>query len=277
MSIKDRPLPQFEAPLSYEQYAESGMYGALGAASNDVSEIVPTEPEIIDEAVSFDVRVSQVVTCIGAQNSLREVLYKTLDFCQDVHEFSEVEHFISSQDEFVYSHIMQTPYTLIQMLKRAGGLEETLLDADGKAISPQQLDCIGDDEVDDLIVSSTLVTTDAGAEAVRLLAPEHRIEAQLAKRPHRRDTYFAVLEFCLEPRKFPEIEALFKATPNLVQDVVAHHHKLSPDFYVDKLDKAGALVWRGAWITTDAGKSMLAAHKAEQQKATAETAVSHVA
>jgi len=102
---------------------------------------------------------------------------------------------------------------------------------------------------------------------VRLLAPERRIEAQLSLRPHRRDTYFAVLDFCMQPRKFPEIEALFKNVSGLSQDIVADHHKLSPDFYVDKLDKAGALVWRGAWVATDAGKRMLQAHKREQATA----------
>ena len=102
---------------------------------------------------------------------------------------------------------------------------------------------------------------------MRLLAPERRIEAQLSLRPHRRDTYFAVLDFCTTPRKFPEIEAFFKATPGLSQDIVADHHKLSPDFYVDKLDKAGALVWRGAWVATDAGKQMLEAHKRQTANA----------
>lgn len=71
----------------------------------------------------------------------------------------------------------------------------------------------------------------------------------------------------MQPRKFPEIEALFKNVPGLSQDIVADHHKLSPDFYVDKLDKAGALVWRGAWVATDAGKRMLQAHKREQATA----------
>lgn len=162
---------------------------------------------------------------------------------------------------------MQTPFAMIQMLVDAGGLAQTPLDSEGSPIADKQLANLSEDEADDLISTYRIQTTDAGVETVRLLAPERRIEAQLSLRPHRRDTYFAVLDFCMQPRKFPEIEALFKNVPGLSQDIVADHHKLSPDFYVDKLDKAGALVWRGAWVATDAGKRMLQAHKREQATA----------
>ena len=229
---------------------------AQGAASDAEYEL-PDEPTFAD-------RVNAVVMCVGSQNALREALYKTLAFCQQPHEFTEVEDFIAQTDEFVYSHIMQTPFAMIQMLIDAGGLVQTPLDSEGNAIAEEQLANLSEDEADDLIATYRIQATDAGVETVRLLAPERRIEAQLSLRPHRRDTYFAVLDFCTQPRKFPEIEAFFKTTPGLSQDVVADHHKLSPDFYVDKLDKAGALVWRGAWVVTDAGKHMLQAHKREQ-------------
>ena len=139
-------------------------------------------------------------------------MYKTLAFCQQPHEFTEVEDFIAQTDEFVYSHIMQTPFAMIQMLVDAGGLAQTPLDSEGSPIADKQLANLSEDEADDLISTYRIQTTDAGVETVRLLAPERRIEAQLSLRPHRRDTYFAVLDFCMQPRKFPEIEALFKTT-----------------------------------------------------------------
>lgn len=284
MKLKDKPLPKFEVPASYEKYAQGGYLMNVEAAESDTfAEHVPASaPGVVrsahapakdarcagdaqDAAVAeeetLEARVSKVIMCVGAQNSLREVLYKTLAFCQDAHEFTEVEDFIVVQDEFVYSHIMQTPFTLIEMLLRAGGLFQEAIDAQGNVLSDEQLAALPDDEADELIATYRIQATEAGRQAVRLLSPEHRIEAQLELRPHRRDTYFAVLDFCQQPRTFPEIEAFFKSTPDLVQDVVAHHHKLSPDFYVDKLDKAGALVWRGAWVVTDAGKRMLAEHE----------------
>ena len=290
MNIKNKPLPRFEVPSSYEKYAEGGylmdvrepeadsfgdrkptIASGAGAAAVDPAAIVQgaaadAEYELPDEPTFAD-RVNMVVMCVGSQNALREALYKTLAFCRRPHEFTEVEDFISQTDEFVYSHIMQTPFAMIQMLVDAGGLAQTPLDSESSPIADEQLANLSEDEADDLISTYRIQTTDAGVETVRLLAPERRIEAQLSLRPHRRDTYFAVLDFCMQPRKFPEIEALFKNVPGLSQDIVADHHKLSPDFYVDKLDKAGALVWRGAWVATDAGMRMLQAHKREQATA----------
>lgn len=307
MNIKNKPLPKFEVPSSYEKYAEGGylmdvrepeadsfgehkpaMSTAAGAGSSRggatagepnapaanavenaaaIAQGAPVAEYELPDEPTFTDRVNAVVMCIGSQNALREALYKTLVFCLQPHEFTEVEDFIAATDEFVYSHIMQTPFTMIQMLIDAGGLSQTPLDGEGNAITPEQLANLSEDEADDLVATYRIDITDAGAEAVRLLAPERRIEAQLSLRPHRRDTYFAVLDFCTQPRKFPEIEEFFKTTDGLSQDIVADHHKLSPDFYVDKLDKAGALVWRGAWVATDAGKHMLQAHKREQATA----------
>lgn len=291
MHIKNKPLPKFEVPASYEKYAEGGYLmdmreteadsfaehkpavssaaGAAAAASPATSAAAIAQGAPVDgtyelpDEPTFEDRVNAVVMCVGSQNALREALYKTLAFCEQPRDFTEVEDFIAATDEFVYSHIMQTPFTMIGMLTDAGGLMQTPLDEDGEPIAPEQLANLTEDEADDLVATYRIQTTDAGVEAVRLLAPERRIEAQLSLRPHRRDTYFAVLDFCTQPRKFPEIEEFFKATPGLSQDIVADHHKLSPDFYVDKLDKAGALVWRGAWVATDAGKRMLQAHKRE--------------
>lgn len=265
MGLKDKPLPKFEVPASYEKYAQGGYVMDADLTEEDTfAQHVPVamgEGERGGESLSREERISKVIACVGSQNSLREVLYKTLVLCQEPHEFAEVEDWIAEQDEFVHSHILQTPFTLIEMLLRAGGLSQTPLDAQGSPIAGERLDALSDDQADDLVVTYRLQTTDIGREAARLLSPERRLEAQLELRPHRRDTYFAVLDFCQTPRKFPEIEAFFKATPDLVQDTVAHHHKLSPDFYVDKLDKAGALVWRGAWVATDAGRQMLAEHR----------------
>ena len=250
---------------------------------------------------TFEEKVDDVIACVGAQNALREVLFKTLGHCEDPREFSEVEEFISQQDEFVYSHIIQTPYTLIEMLIHAGGLDkvtdtqnsmkavepvESTGEAAGEAAASHNADTTYEitgkehrssdrhasnevhDEDSEIIV---LQTTPEGCEAVRILDPAKRIKAQLLSQPNRCSTYLAVLDFCQTPRTFPEIQNFFKTTPGLVQDVVAAHHKLSPDYYVDKLDKAGALVWRGAWVDTEAGLHALSNFASHKQVAASES------
>lgn len=270
MRLQDKALPKFEVSSRYEEYAAGKNFvdPVGGSAGEAASRGIGDEGHSVDAAVdardgnlSFEERVSAVITCVGSQNALREVLYKTLDHCRETRDFSEVEDFIASQDEFVYSHILQTPFTLIQMLLRAGGLSQTAVDAQGGELSDERCEGLSADEIDELVATYRIDTTPAGLKAVALLSPERRFESQMAQYPHRAETFYRLLDYCVEPRTFPQIQEFFKDTPGLAQDVVAHHHKLSPDYYVDKLDKAGALVWRGAWVATDSGKRILEAHQ----------------
>ena len=265
MKLSEKRFPKFDAPASYEAYAEKGATTEQNRDGQSARNALSDEDARSQNAASartYEETLDAVITCIGAQNSLREILYKTLAFCETPHDFTEVEDFIAASDEVVYSHVIQTPFELIGMLVRAGGLDETPLDAAGDPLSSETLDALSRDEQDDLIATYRIETTAAGRATVELLAPARRLEAQLAQDPHRADTFWALIEFCETPRTFPEIKEYFDATPGFAHDVVAHSHQLAPDFYVDKLDKAGALVWRGAWVATDAGKSLLEAHKA---------------
>lgn len=294
MNLKKKPLPKFEVSASYENYAEGGYLmdapqqsGTCGdecaqacadcesvAAEPDAASMSTGDDQSAQTAAAaesdattgaqaeFEAAVDEVVTCVYSQNALREVLYKTLAHCTAPQPFDEVEDFISHQDEFVYSHIIQEPFTLASMLVNAGGLSQTPIDDDGNVIAEETLAGMTDDEACDAIASYLLQTTPAGLRAADLLSPDRRISAQIAKVPHRADTYYAVMQFCETPRKFPEIEAFYKNNDCLAKDVVAESHKLSPDYYVDKLDKAGALVWRGAWVLTEAGQRALASRNA---------------
>ena len=116
-----------------------------------------------------------------------------------------------------------------------------------------------EDEIDDLTEYITLTTSPEGVKALDLVSPDKRFRSLINQRPHRADTFYALLEFCLEPRKFPEIKTWYETTPGLAVDVVQAQHTLAADYYVDKLDKAAMLVWRGAWVTTAEGREALAA------------------
>lgn len=265
------PFPAFEAPASYEAYAAGeteGVYarqsgqavaGSAGKEADDGGRSAG-ENAAEGQAPTMEEQVDAVVTCVCSQSALREVLYKTLVHCVEPRDFSEAEDFIAAQDEFVHSHIIQTPFTLVQMLVRAGGLEQTPLDEAGDPIDDARFDGLTDDEADDLVATYRLSTTEAGRQAAELLSPDRRLQAQIWQKPHRAETFYAVLDFCRTPRKFPEIQEYFKSNPGLVLDKVQANHTLSPDFYVDRLEKAGGLVWRGEWVTTEAGVRALAAH-----------------
>ncbi len=212
------------------------------------------------DATSLEDRIDEVVRCVCAQNPLREVLYKLLAHCTQRRAFSEAEAFVAAQDECVYSHIEQTPHTLIHMLLDAGGLELVPLDEAGVPLDAGAFAGLSADEADDLVFSYALLTTEAGRAAAALLDPARRLRARLAEHPHRSDTYRAVLALCAQaPQTLAQIERLFKDTPGLALDRVTSYHTLSPDYYVDRLEKCGAIVWRGAWCATQAGVEALAA------------------
>ena len=264
MKLSEKRFPKFDAPSSFEAYAQKGStveQNRNGESSRNAIE--DEQVRGVPTSRTYEETLDSVISCIGAQNSLREILYKTLSFCATPHEFTDVEDFIAQSDEVVYSHVIQTPFELIGMLVRAGGLNEVPLDGEGREVSPETLETLSPDEQDDRIATYRIEATRAGVAALELLSPARRIEAQLAKDPHRADTFWALIEFCETPRTFPQIKEYFDATPEFAHDVVAHSHQLAPDFYVDKLDKAGALVWRGAWVATDAGKTLLEAHRAQ--------------
>lgn len=307
MRLHDRPLPRFEVSSDFQTFEKEGLVmraqgdSKTTVLSGGVNEKEPQAHTSKDREKTFEEKVTDVIACVGAQNALREVLFKTLEYCEEPREFSEVEEFISQQDEFVYSHIIQTPYTLIGMLVRAGGLDEVVIDtqdgvraadfAESAREAPNSQNtvtvnettgeqcCSSGDHTSDYTNNEdhnecfeTIViqTTSEGCEAVRMLAPAKRIRAQLLSHPSRCSTYLAVLDFCRTPRTFPEIQNFFKTTPGLAQDVVAAHHRLSPDYYVDKLDKAGALVWRGAWVDTEAGLRALSDFNSHKQTCASE-------
>ena len=238
---QNKPLPKFEVPAKLRNMPKAATYGyarkqadsfaaykarrlvgrrrcnsiRLPSSRPPLSRKAPSPPPTTnspDGPRSPD-RVNAVVMCIGSQNALREALYKTLAFCEQPRDFTEVEDFIAATDEFVYSHIMQTPFTMIGMLTDAGGLSQTPLDEAGDPVTAEQLANLTADEADDLVATYRIRSHRRGPRGRAPAGSRAPHRAQLSLRPHRRDTYFAVLDFCTTPRKFPEIEAFFKATP----------------------------------------------------------------
>ncbi len=247
-------FPAFEASGRYDAEPRSPQ----DAGRRDARD--PFAPEAHDVPQTPEERADAVVRCVCSQNPLREVLYKLLVHCTQRRGLQEAEAFVARQDEYVFSHIEQTPHTLISMLVEAGGLERICLDTQGSEVDEKVLAGLSDDEADDLVDSYALLTTDAGRTAAALLDPARRLRARLAERPHRAETYRALLALCAgSPQTLPQIEQFFKDTPGLALDQVTSYHTLSPDYYVDRLEKCGAIVWRGAWCATQAGMEALAA------------------
>lgn len=256
--LLDRKLPKFEASADYAEYAAQD--NSAGVVDGEAREgrfehVEISRPDLA--SMTYEERIDSVLTCIGSQNSLREVLYKILVCCQERQRFAQVEDFVRGLDEFAYGHLLQTPYTLINMLVAAGGIVSTALDDAGAPIPESHIAGASQLEIEQIASDFLLETSEAGVAVVELLDPARRLRALLAYKPHRRDTFLAVIGFCRIPRTFSEIKEFYKVHDELAKDTVQAHHTLAPDYYVDKLASAGGLVWQGAWVATAAGLSLL--------------------
>ena len=252
-------FPAFEADQSYEEYMAADRGGAHRAERDQERFVKAVEhADACDPAAAEQAVEDAIVTSVMSQPLLREILYKTLAYCVEPRDFADVEAFIAATDEYAHGHVLQTPCAIARILVDVGGLERADFDAEGRLVDDARRAGLTADEVDDLVESTTLATTEAGAHVVDLLAPSRRIAAQLAQKPHRRDTYLAVLRFCSEPRSLEQIKEMLQTTPDMALDYVTAHQRLAPDYYIDRLEKTGALVWRGAWVTTEAGLRALA-------------------
>ena len=228
----------------------------MAPAATGLQTTVSAELELDQEA-----RVDDVLRCIAAQSSLREILYKMLVFCGEQRSYEVLERFILTSDEYVHSHILQSPDALMTMLVKHHGLTKDPADADGNRIDPDRLASMDEDAADDLVATYLFSVTEAGKAAADLISPETRLNAQLAQDPRRAETFFAILGFCAQrSRTFPEIKDYYQSHDEFSKETAVDSQQLAADFYVDKLEHAGMLVWKGHWEVTEAGRLALAAH-----------------
>lgn len=256
-----KKLPAFESARSAAEALQEEQQREQEAEEESARRAANAEP--LGPKSPFEEQVDAVLTCIGAQNSLREILYKILVFCQERREFGEVEQFIQDTPEGTYNHLLQEPYTLIHMLLKERGLDGYAYDEQGELLEGDEYDGYTPQDMQNLAATYEVQTSPAGAEACELISPERRFQSLMMQHPHRSDTYYQFMAFCQTPRKLPEIKEFYEQHTELAHDTVQIHHTLSADFYIDKLEKAGVLVWMGAWQLNEAGKRILAAHEAQ--------------
>jgi hypothetical protein len=209
-----------------------------------------------------------VVEAVRKQPLHREILFRTLRFCERPRALQEVESEIASYPEF--ADCAQDQYHLIGRLVAAGGLEQRDLDVDGGIVTEDSKAGLTEDEIDDLVVSFALVTTAAGVAAAEQLDPRRRIGELLGGEPELVPAYVQVLELCREPRAYSEIEESLGASGIAEGALGFDGEEIHPSYYVSALERVGALVWKDAWTVSDAGRALLTsiAERSLSQQAT---------
>lgn len=209
--------------------------------------------------VAFEEQVAEVRAVVNGKASHREILRKILAYCIELRELGDIERTVQAYPEFAYA--AQNPYRLIAYLVDGGGLEQVDLDEYGDIVTDERKQGLSEDEVDDLVLTYGFATTAAGRVVADEMAPRKRIDKLLSHMPERFDAYVDLLDFCREPKSMTAIDNLFggRDLSHLKSLNTGSTVAIKPSAFVDKLERAGGIVWKDGWVLTDEGKTFLEA------------------
>jgi len=216
-------------------------------------------PALDLETLDFEERVEHLKATIVRHPLHREIHYKTLRFCQKRHTLPEVEEFIMSCPEFASAS--QSAYYLLQFLLKGGGTIVYELDEEGEIVLPEQKEGLTEDEVDDLVAQIAFETNEFGRELVEQMSPKKRLLELLEITPDYYDTFIEVLEFLTEKQSFADVDTLLRGRDVLMAGRDPDDRPIQPSVFVDKLERAGGIVWKDGWMITEEAKDVLATLK----------------
>lgn len=207
------------------------------------------------EGAMKDDGVAQLVHLMRTEPRHREVYVRLLELCKERKALAEVEQAVQALPQ--YGLAAQSPYRLVRTLVEAGGLDWIELDDDGVEVTQERKQGLTADEADDLVASFAVQTTAAGADAAEKMSPAARFEELVADQPTRSQAFEEVLAFCEEPRCFADVEGHLEACGVLGNLRAENGQPLQASYFVDMLERAGVLVWDGAWRTSADGLKAL--------------------
>lgn len=215
-----------------------------------------TTDEAAAAELTFEEKAAELNRTVMRHPLNREILYKALAFCSEERPLRDAEDYIASLPQF--EHATQNQYYLLTSLTRAHGLELIERDEAGEVVVPEQKEGLTEDEIDDLVAAISFKSTEVGDWYVEYNRPSARLVDLLQLAPERTDTYIELLEFIGEaPRPYGQIEALLSGREALRTLIDGRWETMQPSVFVDKLERAGALVWKDGWTLTEEGREFL--------------------
>lgn len=149
----------------------------------------------------------------------------------------------------------QSPATVIDVLVRHGFLAQQAF-VDGQPYAGTLEDMQLDESVpDDACAEELISLTGEGRALVAAYDPEATLAALYEDCPRHASIFDAVLAACAAEEGASR-EAL-EATIEGLAPKGADGKKVYPQYFLDALETAGALVWDGSWRATDAARTLL--------------------
>ena len=268
--FETREMPRDDSQEREEAAAEAAMDVAALAADD-----LPDAAEL-----TFEEKLAELNRTVMRHPLNREILYKTLAFCAEERPLREAEDFIAALPQF--ERATQNQFYMLMSLVRSYGLDMIERDVQGSLGSDgmrgiddahraqgsqgahgvgeprEQKEGLSEDEVDDLVAEISFKSTDVGDWFVDYNKPSARLVDLLHLVPERTDTYIELLEFVeAAPRPYGQIEELLLGRPALQTVIDGRVETMQPSVFVDKLERAGALVWKEGWTLTEEGREFL--------------------
>lgn len=150
---------------------------------------------------------------------------------------------------------------IVLLMERAGALEKIEPEGEGVGEAAEVVEAAEGDSpaesADRLEVTpaapATYVATEAGLAALEKYSGEHVIISLIDEMPRYKPIYQRILSMCNVEGGTP-VGPLNKAIDS---DELLQEPRLFCTYFLNKLEGAGALVWRDNWKITEAGKSVL--------------------
>lgn len=184
------------------------------------------------EQPSLEERTEKIIERIQNEPAYRTVLYKILAHCQVARLNEDLEKTILSFPEMRAA--MHTPQEILSWLENCGAIEKR-------------------NENDKVM----WCTTEAGVNAVEKESFQNQMTRLFINEPEYQESFLEILKACLEPKSLSEIESFFNANPKMKETGVF------ASYFIEKLERAGGLVWDRKWKITSIGKEFLSKFSSE--------------
>lgn len=178
--------------------------------------------------------IERIKRRISAEPRYALALYRILEDCQNPVVFAQLASKISAYPEMALK--IHEPATLVSWLVDAGALKEL----EG---SPDDMDGEGNEKDP---AETIFATTEAGALVLAEREQEHDLDRLLSDESLGA-TCLRTIDLCSIPRKKKELEQ------TLAAEGLLDLGQRQVSFYLDKLERAGGIVWQDGWRTTQKG------------------------
>ncbi len=226
--------------------------GPFGMPSPDAAPAFQGKLESFADKDTAEERISAL---FDQMPTLQKILYGILRLCEAPSRAEDIDAAI--EDLKRHHHCVYSPSTFCSLLERAGAIEK--VDETGQSLEDfeQEPQMIEVDGTTYWVVAPPPCVfwklTDAGLAQLEGHKPFEAIQACFDDEPLYADIFKTILELCGQKGG-----TTVKAIGDAVEDEpAAQEPRRYAMYFIDKLERAGALDWNGAWTTTEEGKRFL--------------------